>query len=65
MNVIAVLFQAIQFSLSTQFSSIWHIDRTLSGAATSSQSGAGGDSNEKVIRIPWAQALLKPHHQIV
>ena len=29
-----VLFQTIQFSLSTQFSSIWHIDKTLSGATT-------------------------------
>ena len=33
-NVKNVLFQAIQFSLSTQFSSIWPIDRSLSGATT-------------------------------
>ena len=29
LNVKTVLFQAIQFSISTQFSSIWPIDRTL------------------------------------
>ena len=29
--------QAIQFSISTQFSCIWHIDRTLSGATTPGQ----------------------------
>ena len=34
LNVKTILFQAIQFSISTQFSSIWPIDRTLSGATT-------------------------------
>ena len=34
-----VLFQTIQFSISTLFSSIWLIDRTLSGATTPGQSG--------------------------
>ena len=29
-----VLFQLIQFNISTQFSSIWPIDRALSGATT-------------------------------
>ena len=28
------LFQAIEFSISTEFSSIWSIDRTLSGSST-------------------------------
>ena len=32
-------------------SSIWPIDRTLSGATTSSQSGPGSNSNEGVIHI--------------
>ena len=32
-----VLFQAIQFSISTQFSSIWPINRILSGATTQFQ----------------------------
>ena len=31
LNVKTVLFQMIKFSISTQFSSIWPIDRTLSG----------------------------------
>ena len=43
-----VLFQEIQFSISMQFSSIWLIDRLLSGATTPSQSGPGSDSNERV-----------------
>ena len=47
-----VLFQAIQFSISAQFSSIWPIDRTLSGATTPGQSGPGSDGNTGVLRIP-------------
>ena len=46
-----VLFQTIQFSISTHFSSIWPIDRTLSGATTPGQSGPGGDDSEGVLRI--------------
>ena len=42
-----VLFQTIQFCISTQFSFIWPIDRTLS--TTSGQSGAGNDGNEGVV----------------
>ena len=60
-----VLFQAIQFSTSTQFSSIWPINRTLSGATTPSQSGSRSNGNERVIRIPKAPALLEPHHQFL
>ena len=47
-----VLFRAIQFSMSTQFSSIWPLDRTLSGATTPGQSGLGSCDNEGVLRIP-------------
>ena len=43
-----VLFQTIQFSISTLFSSIWPIDRTLSGATNPGQSGSGSDANEGV-----------------
>ena len=56
-----VPFQAIQFSISTQFSSIWSIDRYQSGATTVGQSGPGNDGKEGVIRIPQnsrAQLLL-------
>ena len=34
-----VLFQAIQFSISTQFSFIWPIDRTQQSTTTPGQSG--------------------------
>ena len=44
---ISIIFQAIQFSMSTQ--SIWLIDRTLSGAAASGQSGPGSDGSEEVL----------------
>ena len=57
-----VLYQAIQFSISKQFSSIWHIDRTLLVATTPSQSEPGSDGNEGV--LPKAPALPELH-QIV
>ena len=44
-----VLFQVIQFSISAQLSSIWHIDRTLSSATTPGQNGPESDSNEGVL----------------
>ena len=47
-----VLFQIIQFSISMQFCSIWHIDRTLSGAITPGQSGPGSNVIERVLHIP-------------
>ena len=52
LNVKTFLFQTIQFSISTQFSSIWPIDRTLSGATTPGQSRPGSDGNEGVLYIP-------------
>ena len=42
-----VLFQTIRFSIRTQFSSIWTIDRALSGATTPGQSGPESDVSEK------------------
>ena len=44
--------QAIQFSISTQFSSISLKYRTLSGATTPGQSRPGSDGNKGVLRIP-------------
>ena len=38
--------------MNTQFSSIWPIDRTLSGATALSQSEAEIDGNKGVLRIP-------------
>ena len=52
LNVQTVLFQTIQFSISTQFSSIWPINRTLSGATTCGLSGPGSDAKEGVLWIP-------------
>ena len=48
----AVLFQTTQFSISTQFSSIWPRDRTLICATTLGQSASGRDSNKEVLHIP-------------
>ena len=68
-NVKTVLFQMIQFSISTQFkcknrklsrpqlSSIWPIDRTLSIATTPIQSGPGSDGNEGVLHIPQSPSI--------
>ena len=52
LNLKTVLFQAIQFSISTQFSSIRLIDRTLSDATTPRQGGPGINGKERVLCIP-------------
>ena len=54
-----VLFQTIQFS------SIWLIDRILSGASTPDQSGPESDGIEVVLRITQSSSLLELHYQIV
>ena len=46
-------------------SSVWPIDRTLSGTTILAQSGPESNGNEDVFRIPKALALLEPHHQWV
>ena len=50
-----------QFSLgtSTQFNSIWPIDRTRSDPATLGQSGPGSDGNEEVIRISQSSSITE------
>ena len=47
-----VLFQTIQLSLSTQISSVWPINKTLSGAMTPTKNGPGIDGNEGLLHIP-------------
>ena len=64
-NVKTVLFQTTQFGISKQFSSIWLIDRTLSGATTLGKSGPGSDGNKGVLCILKVPVLLETHHQIV
>ena len=39
-----------------QISSIWPIDKTLSGATTFGQGGSGSDGNERVLRIPQSSS---------
>ena len=52
-----VLFQVVQFSIIMHFSSIWPIDRTLSGATTLGQSGPGSNDREGVLHIPGTSSL--------
>ena len=65
LNVKTLLFQATQFSISTQFSSIQPIDRTLSGATTRARVDHGAMAMNGNFAFPKAPELLEPHHQIV
>ena len=51
--------QTIQFSISTQFSSIWPIDRVLSSAATLGQREPGSNGNEGVLHIPQSSSITE------
>ena len=53
------LFQTIQFSISTQFSYILPIGRTLSGATTSGSSGLGSDNSKGVRHIPQISIITE------
>ena len=53
-----VLFQTIQFRINTEFSSIWPIDRTLSGVTTPSQSRFGSDGNKGVLCVPQNASII-------
>ena len=59
LNIKTGLFQAIQFSISMQFSSVCLTDRTLSGATTSGQSERGSDGNEGVLSIPQSSNITR------
>ena len=54
-----LLIRPIQFSINTQFSSIWPIDRTLSGASTPGQSGPGSDSYKGVLHISQSSSITE------
>ena len=45
------------YNISTQFSSLWPIERTLSGATTPEQCGPGSDSSEGVLHIPQSFSI--------
>ena len=51
-NVKIFLFQTILFSKSSQFNSIWPIERTQSSATTPGHSGLGSIENKGVLGIP-------------
>ena len=51
LDIKTVLFQTIQFSVSTRFNSIWSIYTILSGATTPGQSGAESNGNEGILHI--------------
>ena len=57
MNDPVVLFLTFQFSISTQFSSIWPIGRTLSDATTLGQSRPGSNANKKVLCFPQSYSI--------
>ena len=52
-----VLFQAIQFNLSTQFSSILQIDRNSWRASTLGHSGLGSNGDEGAPHIPQSSSI--------
>ena len=60
LNIKTDLFQAIQFSITTQIISVWPIDRTLSGTTTPDLSGPRSDGNEELLRIPQSSSFTKP-----
>ena len=55
LNDQTVLFQIIQVSESN--SSIWPIDRTLSGVTIPSQSEPGSDGNERILHITQSSSI--------
>ena len=46
--------------MNMQFSTIWHIDRTLSGATTPVLNEPGSDGKERVLRIPQSFSIIGP-----
>ena len=64
LSIWTVLFHPIQFSISTLlsistlFSPVYPIDRTLSGATTPVQSGPASDGNEGILRIPQSSSII-------
>ena len=57
-----VLFLAIHIIINTRFSSIWTIDKTLSGAT---RVDLGAMAIKRYFTFRKTRGLLEPHHQIV
>ena len=53
-----LLFQTIQFSISTQFSSIWPINRALSGNTTPGLSWLKSNGSEGVLYISKSSNII-------
>ena len=58
LNVKAALFQEIQFSIGTQLSSIWPIDRTLSGSTTLGQGGTPLPQSSSITGTSLSDCLM-------
>ena len=58
-NVKSVLYQTIQFNMSTHSNSIWPIDRTLSGVTIPGQSGPRSDGNNGVLCILQSSGITE------
>ena len=59
LNVKSSSISINQFSISKQFSSIWPIDRTLSGATTLGLCRPGSNGNKGVLRIPQSSSITE------
>ena len=57
LNDQTVLFQTIQFSISTLFTSFWLIDQTLLGATSLGQSWSGTNGNKGVLHITQSSSI--------
>ena len=56
-NLKTVLFQTLQFRISTNFSFSLSLDRTLLGSTTPSQGGPESNGNEGVLRVPQSSSI--------
>ena len=52
------MFQAIQFSINTQFNSIWPIDWAVNNATSRGRSGPASDGNEGMLRIHQSPSII-------
>ena len=58
-NIKTVLFQGIQFNISTQLSFILPTGRTILGATTPGQSGPRSNGNEEVLCILQSSSITR------
>ena len=51
------IYLYIQFSINSQFSYIWAIDRTLPGTNTPGKSGPASDGNKEILPIAQSSSI--------